>query len=238
MRAQLYIWDGLRKDMKKDLAYIRELYFEKIEPVFSDAEVEAEAYTQRLWDNAMSAPCYGEDCDPDFSGIAEACQEAGIERYEILSLMRYRNLGMWLSCMCQVWEQQLIRFIKHEVENDGLIEFTKEVDFNEAKECFKFHNYNIESMKCWEQIKELRLLVNVIKHAEGNSADRLRKIRPDYFEWDKRLGYHDDKLKFHKTTLLEQTLNITNKDFDMYYNALVSFWDEIPERMFSEELEQ
>lgn len=236
MRLQLYLWDGLRKDMKKDLTYIRELYFEKIEPVFADAEIEAEAYTQQLWDNAMSTSCYGEDCEPDFSSIAEACQEAGVERYEILSLMRYRNLGMWLSCMCQVWEQQIIRFVKREVENDGLIEFTKEVDFNEAKECFKFHNYDIESMKCWEKIKELRLLVNVIKHAEGNSADRLRKIRPDYFEWDKRMGYDDDKLKFHKTTLLEETLNITNEDFDSYYNILVSFWDELPERMYSEEL--
>lgn len=222
--------------MKKDLSYIRDLYFEKMEPVFASAEVEAEAFSEQLWDNAMSAPCYGEDCEPDFEGIAEACQEAGVERYEILSLMRYRNLGMWLSCMCQVWEQQIIRFIKREVENDHLIELKKEVDFNEAKECFKLHNFDIEKMKCWNQIKELRLLVNVIKHAEGNSADRLRKIRPDYFEWEERFGFDDDKLKFHKTTLLEETLNITNKDFDMYYNVLVSFWGELPERMYSDEL--
>ena len=235
MRAQLYLWDGIRRDMKKGLSYIRALYFEKLDPVFACAEVEAKAYTKQLWDNAMSAPYYSEDCEIDFEGIVEACQEAGVEKYEILSLMRYRNLGMWLSCMCQVWEQQIIRFVRREVEQKGLVKFTKEVAFNEAKECFKFHNYNIESMKCWEKIKELRLLVNVIKHAEGSSADRLRKIRPDYFEWDKRVDF-DDKLKFHKTTLLEETLNITNKDFDTYYDILVSFWEELPERMYSDEL--
>lgn len=91
-------------------------------------------------------------------------------------------------------------------------------------------------MKSWTKIKELRLLVNVIKHAEGNSADRLRKIRPDYFEWDRRFGYEYDKLKFHKTTLLEETLNITNQDFDSYNKILVSFWDELPERMYSDRL--
>lgn len=50
------------------------------------------------------------------------------------------------------------------------------------------------------------------------------------------LWFEDDKLKFHKTTLLEETLNITNKDFDKYYEALTSFWDELPERMYSNEL--
>lgn len=31
---------------------------------------------------------------------------------------------------------------------------------------------DIEKIKYWGRIKELRLLVNVIKHAEGNSVDR------------------------------------------------------------------
>lgn len=125
MRSQLYLWDGLRRDMKKDISYVRELYFEKIEPAFADAEIEAENYTQLLWDNKMSTPSYDEACEIDFSSIAEARQEAGVERYEILSLMRYRNLGMWISCMCQIWEQQIIKFVKHEVENDNLIELKK-----------------------------------------------------------------------------------------------------------------
>ncbi|WP_027364123.1 hypothetical protein [Desulfotruncus alcoholivorax] len=79
--------------------------------------------------------------------------------------------------------QQLFRELLTKDAESGSISLY----FNEVKECFKFHNnYDIESMKCWEKIKELRLLVNVIKHAEGKSADRLRKIRPDYFKWDKR----------------------------------------------------
>jgi hypothetical protein len=41
MRAQLYLLNNFRRDMKKDFLYIRELYFEKINRVFANAEVNA-----------------------------------------------------------------------------------------------------------------------------------------------------------------------------------------------------
>ncbi|WP_094603390.1 hypothetical protein SPSIL_014260 [Sporomusa silvacetica DSM 10669] len=134
MQTQLYLWDRLRKSKKEELQYIRNVYFERISPAFENAEKEAEEYAQQIWDNAM---CNAEDYEPDFSSIAEACQEAGIKKYEILSLMRYRNLSMWISCLCQVWEQQLVIFVRKEMERDGYT-FTGGTDFNEVKECLEY----------------------------------------------------------------------------------------------------
>lgn len=70
MRSQLYLWEDLRKEMKKELTYIYKFYFERIEPVFANAETEADEFAERTWDEAMSAPWDGES-DVDPSGIAD-----------------------------------------------------------------------------------------------------------------------------------------------------------------------
>ncbi|KON10978.1 hypothetical protein FDF50_11995 [Clostridium botulinum] len=129
----------------------------------------------------------------------------------------------------------MISFVKSEMKQDGW-EFTGGTDFKEVKECFKIHNQNLESLNCWYKIKELRLIVNVLKHAEGDSAEKLRKMRPNLFEWPQDYNIKGDKLEFHYTTLLEETINISNEDFLRYHDTLIEFWNELPERMYSDEL--
>jgi hypothetical protein len=232
----LYLWKDLRDKLKKELTYIYEMYLERIEPVFANAETEAEQLSEKIWDDAMSSPWDGEsDIDP--SDIADTCQEIGLERYEILSLMRYRNLAMWVSCLYQSWEQQIMRFVKKEIETDRCFNLTGAMDFATAKEGFKMHNCPIDELSCWKKIKELRALVNVIKHSEGDSAKTLRKLRPDFFSWEDEHDFSRDRLQLFESTLLDETLNIKNEDFTEYYNALIAFWDELPERMYSDDLE-
>ena len=117
--------------------------------------------------------------------------------------------------------------------------FVKKIQFerfctnlSEIKEKFKLHNVDIESFSCWPQINELRLLCNVIKHGDGKSAKELRKIKPTLFKQEDGT----DHMKAFKTTLLEETLNIDEKTLQNYSEVLLSFWDEIPERNYSDEL--
>lgn len=151
--------------------------------------------------------------------------------------MRYRNLAMWISCLYQSWEQQIMRFVKKEIETDGCFNLTGGMDFATAKEGFKIHNCPIDELSCWKKIRELRALVNVIKHSEGDSAKTLRKLRPDFFGWEEEHDFSRDRLQLFESTLLDETLNIKNEDFTEYYNALNAFWDELPERMYSDDLE-
>lgn len=69
------------------------------------------------------------------------------------------------------------------------------------------------------------LLCNVIKHGDGDSAKRLRKIKPALFKQEDNIDY----MKIYKTTLLEETLNLNEMTLQNYRDALLSFWDEIPE---------
>ena len=78
----------------------------------------------------------------------------------------------------------------------------------------------------------MSLLCNVIKHGEGPSAKELRKIKPTLFKQEHGTEY----MKTFKTTLLEVTLRVDEKTLQNYSEALLSFWDEIPERNYSDEL--
>lgn len=235
MKSQLYLYRVLREKYINDLTQIKELFFERIQPIFADAENEATVYQNQLWENIIKQP-FDENCLVDSYDYVEIVKQAVFEKYEILSLMRYRNICMWISCLCQAWEQQLFSFIYNEARIEGIKynEADLKKGFEFSKEVFDWHQQKFEKMSCWPKIKELRTLVNVIKHSEGDSEQRLRKMRPDYFEYDTGVEKFD-LLSLYHSTLLEATLQIENKDFYDYYNALISFWSELPECMYTKE---
>jgi len=233
-KTELYLYEQQRKIFKQDITNIKELFFEKIYSIFENAEQEAEDYQNILWNNLMEQPYCDENGEIDPGDFVDSIQAEGYKKYEILSLMQYRTMGMWVACMCQVWEQQLYSFVIQEERNNCIKydDSDKGKGFQFSKEVFEYHNQPFEDMWCWDKIKELRLLVNVIKHAEGGSEKRLRKIRPDYFFHDHGTG-KIDLLQLYNSTLLEPTIQIQKKDFIDYYDALMEFWDELPERMIS-----
>jgi hypothetical protein len=233
MKTQLYLWHGLRERKKEELSIIKVIYFDKISPIFENAEEEANKYYNEVSESLMSNyhPDYN-DIDP--YNVYKSALNASLEKYEVLSLMRYRNLAMWISSLCQVWEQQLMKFLKAEMKHDGYEFDDKGLEFKDIKEAFKMHNVDLEKLECWKHIKELRWLVNVLKHGDGNSAKSLRKARPDLFksEYDGKA----DMLEFHDSSVLEVTLKINNNDFLIYHDALIEFWDELPDRMYSDDI--
>ena len=233
MYSQLYLWEPLRQRYIDSLTLIKQMFLERIYPIFANAEKEAIEYQNRLWKDITENLCEKDDCiDP--SDYVDFVQEKAFEQYEILALMRYRNIGMWIECLCQVWEQQLYSFIIHEAQQDGIEYEPSDMKkgFTFSKEVFDWHQQSFEEMEAWGKIKELRLLVNVLKHAEGNSEQKLRVLRPDYFtkEID---GVQYDLIARYHTTLIEPTLMITKQDFIDYYDTLVKFWKDLPERMYT-----
>jgi len=233
-KTELYLYSHQRELYKKDITNIKKLFFERIYPVFANAEKEAEEYQETLWNNLMEQTYDDEGGIIDPGDFVDSIESEGFNRYAILSLMQYRTIGMWISCMCQVWEQQIFTFVVQEARNNHLKYSESDIKkgFSFTKDVFKYHNQKIEQMSSWNKLKELRLLVNVIKHSEGDSEKRLRKVRPDYFIYNS--GTSDiDLLKLYNSSLLEPTIQISTDDFILYHNAILEFWDELPERMIS-----
>jgi hypothetical protein len=231
MRSQLYLPEITRKYLKSKISDYVEIYCQKLLPVFKDIESDANKIRDDSYDNLMSQPAYGDFIDP--SSIAEDAEDIGIEHYSYLKLGKYSLTATWHATLYQVWEQQSRRFLFREMSHVYNIQFeTFCINLSEIKEKFKFHNVDIKSFSCWPQIKELHLLCNVIKHGNGLSAKELRKMKPALFKQEDSI----DHMKTFKTTLLEETLNINETTLQNYREALLSFWDEIPERNYSNEL--
>jgi hypothetical protein len=231
MKSQLYLPETMRRSLKSDISDFVKIYFQKLLLVFKDIERDADKHTNDFFDNSMSQPAYDDSIDP--ASIAENAQEEGIEHYSYLKLGKYNLTATWHVTLYQVWEQQTRLFLFHEMSHVCDIQFeTFCTKLSEIKEKFKFHNVGIEGFSCWPQIKELSLLCNAIKHGDGNSAKSLRKIKPELFKQEDGTDY----MKTFKTTLLEETLNINETTLQNYRDALLSFWDEIPERSYNTEL--
>lgn len=236
-KAQLYLYKYQREHFIKEITQIKELYFERIEPVFADTEGNAKQYEENLHQAASRSIVNGEIDNNDMADLSTWIMEQGYDRYTILEIMKYRTLAMWISCMCQVWEQQISLFLKKEFKTEQL-ELVGDkgqpiVDFkiDQLWEIFRQFQVEVKSLQCWSKINEMRQLVNVIKHGGGPSASKLKTIRPDFFDTGNEFMLTDGMTKYG-VTLLDTTLTITNQDFIDYFNAVIQFWTELPERMY------
>lgn len=238
MRSQLYVPEITRAYLKSEIAFYVEIYFQKLLPVFNDIENEADKLANDFYDNFMNQLADDEYIDP--ASIAEQALEMGIKHYSYLRLGKYNLTATWHATLYQLWEQQLRLFLFREISHVKKLEFKSFcTTMNEIKETFALHNVDIESFGCWSKISELRLLCNVIKHGAGDSSEKLRKLNPSLFRKEPALFEREkdiDYMDTYKTTLLEETLNIDQTTLQQYKEALLSFWDEIPERNYSNEL--
>ncbi len=223
-KVQLILYEQLRERYKNNLSCFAKAYIERIEPAFADIEDEA----KKIEDDylaEMSSELGPEDLDMYYD-IAEEAKFTALEHYQKLSLIKYQSLLGWISLLSQMWEQQITGFLSNELRKEG---FTRvQINYWDVEPVFQQFGVELKDFDCWDTIKEMRKVVNVIKHAEGPSADYTRQHRPDLLEFDSSIP---DKLELYKTSLNEETLNISNEDLINYYEALIDFWDRLPERM-------
>ncbi|MFM0557999.1 hypothetical protein P0D69_44835 [Paraburkholderia sediminicola] len=94
---------------------------------------------------------------------------------------------------------------------------------------------DITQLPTWSPIDELRLMAHTVKHADGNSADDLKRARPELFD-----SYHANSevtpLPFRYTRrvyrpLSGEDLNLTLNDLQTYGCATIDFWGELADVM-------
>jgi len=232
MTTLLYFWKPLMEQYQKELSLVEE-YYRRTVTVFQELEKEAEKYGEELFENYPAT----EDTDP--ASVAERAEEKKFEKFLTLTLMKSNHLLMTISMLYHMWEQQLIRFTMREMKHHIAFK-AKEMPFEHVQLVFRLHGVDIAETQAWKKLRELKCLVNVVKHGDGNSADRLRKIRPDFFEFDilkdSELSTVKgvDTLELHESPLFDPyALQITEDDLHTYVNAAKGFWGEFPEQVFS-----
>lgn len=227
--TQLYFWKPLIRDYQQDISLVGD-YHKRTMVVFSDIDKEVEKYAEELYESFPGTE------DTDLASVAEWAQDEAIKKYQTLSIMKSNHLLMTISMLYHLWEQQLIKFTIHELER--CLKFdNKTMSLSDIQLIFRLHGVDILKTKSWLKLRELKCLVNTIKHGDGDSADKLRKIRPDFFLLPDL--FPDDKeidtLELCGSVLLDEySLQVSEGDLYPYIEAAKEFWDEMPERAYSD----
>lgn len=179
---------------------------------FKDRVIVREEYVDKMFS----------DYNEEFKEIEDCTNEVYGKALMVLNLIeiQYRLELTFLCLVCQMFEQFLIDIIVDRLKLD------KGLYFEDVKFKFNEYGFDCESINSWKKIEELRLLVNVIKHADGKSREKLQKIKPNYF-------YCDPK-DMIKNTINDMKLNIETKDFFSYCTAIIEFINKMPNRFEKE----
>jgi len=233
MKSQLYVPESTKRYFQSQMSSFIEIYFQKLLPVFRDIEKEAEECESGVYNNYMNRPSDGSSLDP--GAIAEGARDVAVEHYSFLKLGRYHLTATWHAMLYELWEQQIRSFLFEEISKDKTIGGFKNFceTFSKIKAKLELHGVDTTAGFCWSKIDELNLLCNIIKHSHGSSLDRLRRKNPALLK--KGNFTKVDLIELYRTSLLEEVLNIDETTLKDYKEALLSFWENIPERNYSSE---
>lgn len=232
METYLYFWKPQMEEYQRGLSLVED-YYRRTAAVFEDIEKEADEYAEQLFENYPGT----EDTDP--ASVADRANQKRLEKYEALTLMKSNHLLMTISMLYHMWEQQLIGFTIREMKQ--FISFErKDLSLAHVQIIFRLHEVDILKTEAWTKLRELKALVNTIKHGDGDSADKLRKIRPDFFNVhifdgsELHIFEETDTLEICESTLSDGfALQVSEEDLHDYINAAKGFWDEFPEMAHS-----
>lgn len=200
----------------------------RILPVFDDIKQEADELAKRHYKEMMSSLVAYEDAD-DGGAISELALDAGDEHYDMLSSMRSATLNLFSAALYHLTEQHMVDLWLMVLDYHQ----REEVSAQDATAWFKEKvGLDVKVLTSWPLVHELRLVANVVKHAEGHSAEDLRKLRPELFQLPqlKAAGLGMSPARVRKP-LFGQDVYITADDFAKYHKGSVAFWTELAERL-------
>jgi hypothetical protein len=79
----------------------------------------------------------------------------------------------------------------------------------------------------WSILTELHCVANVVKHAEGDAAAKLRKVRPDLLQHPAIKGQRPEHWLLEQAVqrpLAGDDLYLECRDFEKYVDAALAFW--------------
>jgi hypothetical protein len=159
---------------------------------------------------------------------------------EYTAFMEYLEICFHFQGSFQLWEQQVEKTIFYSIgrtrvlkkktnkNRDGL-EITK-IDFEDFIQVLLSLDIDCLEWGIWTKIKEMKKIVNVIKHGAGNSLDKIKSRKPSIINYENDgKGYEFDTVTFYHSSLLD--FNLTLTEYNEYIDILCNFWDLIPHRV-------
>jgi hypothetical protein len=219
------------KDFAQQLTELVQTLERRVLPGFDGIEDEAQAHSEELWRELSFTPGTG---DEDPSALAEAAQEAGVDRYMLLRGIRQGIVNLFAASLYHAFEQQVMTLLRKELLHPEEANDTPLFEMGEFRRRLEVYGIGVTTFKSWSVIEELRLVANTVKHAEGKSAEKLHEIRPDFFRETGFPELGEWVIRWKPQVfqpLVGKDLYLEPKDVRAYLKSLLEFWEELVEAM-------
>ena len=230
------MWGPFRKQLVKAHTFYVEQAKKRLLTRFENIEEEAQAEMD-TWLQETSHLFDPERHDP--SDFYEQANDVGIEFYELLTEMRDRTRLSVIAGMYHEWDKQLRDWLWREIRRWHRGEELKRqvwaVDFVSLMEFMVSLGWDVKDTAYYPHLDACRLIVNVYKHGEGKSFEQLRDRYPDYVE-------HPLAIAGHMAWAVSHTdythLKIADETVDLISQAIIDFWNDVPENVYASKIEQ
>jgi len=227
-----YMWEPFRQELIESHRFYVEQAQARLLDQFDNLEEEAHRYSEK-WLEEKSHLFDPDKHDP--GDFYERAHDAGIEHYQLLCDMRERTFLSVISGVYHEWDKQLRDWITQELRHwhtgDNLKIAVWKANFDEIIELLEGFEFSIKDKDFFSVLNQCRLIVNVYKHGDGNSFNDLLEKKPEYFDSELTSLLGNDAFQF-----LDHThLSVPSHYLDELSNAIIAFWQSIPERVFLSE---
>lgn len=210
------------------------LFIETVFPPLADPELPAGKVSESYWTERMSEPCGPDGPDEDPADIADSAFGKSLEFYETMTAMHYTVLNLFTAGLFHLFEQQLGTLLTGEGGKRPEHPVTALRELAKSEHSLRI---DVTAAPSWPLLEELQLVANVIKHAEGKSADKLRDLNNNYFMLPAVRGtelaqhFRGDRLAGEPLT--GEGIYVTKEQYGAFVNAVIDFWHWLPRALDS-----
>ena len=220
-QAEYFIHQSL-----EELQYYASVFQDRIAPAFDGLEDEAKRIEDEEYERL------GQFVDPENADPSYGAEEAyfkGVDFYLANDAVRQGLFNLMIAGLFHLLEQQA-QYLATRILSNPLIQPDGSGGFHQLKSLLarEFH-INIESFRCWAQLKELRLVANTVKHGDGRSSDELKALNPALFK-----DPNDPLPQFYGLPLrplVGEGLRLTSDHFKDYKTCVETFWSELTDAL-------
>lgn len=200
----------------------RRLLDDHVYPPFAD--LERVAHEQALRDqSAWEQARFPDPGDYDAGAAADHFNELSQRAYDDLFPMQITLLNLFTTGLYHSVEQQMSAMMLHDGQPVSRVPTSAFVGWSRSH-----LHLDVTSCETWPPLDELRLIANVVKHAEGDSERELRRRRPEFFEHPlmRDPAYADLPATTLpvRAPLAGEGVYLIKTDFDQYASAVSEFW--------------
>jgi hypothetical protein len=200
----------------------RRLFDERVYPPFADIDRAAHEEAQPLHDKWM-ADRWPEPEAYDAGEAADHFTALSQRTYDQLFSMQTILTNLFTAGLYHSFEQQMLAMLLHDGQP-----IPRQPTTAFSSWAFSTLQLDVTTSPGWRTISELRLVANVVKHAEGNSERDLRQRRPDLFDHpllrDPAYAGIPRSEPPVRAPLAGEDLYLIKADFDHYAQAVSGFW--------------